>query len=185
MNKTPEVPEFSRPLELERIGSTELREDIAATAEERAALARRFGLLALDRLSARLRIRRVGRGIVRLEGAFVAELTQSCVITLAPVRSHLSETFVQLYAPPEAGRRPAAGEAVVVDPEAEDPPETLHGEVLDLGEAVAQQLAVAIEPYPRAPGARLEAAAAGEEAPGEEVAGTGPFADLAALKRRG
>jgi uncharacterized metal-binding protein YceD (DUF177 family) len=168
--------EFSRPLELSRIGATELRETIAADPAEREALARRFGLPALTRLSAELRIRRVGRDVVRLDGDLVAEVTQSCVVTLSPVESRIAESFTQLYAPPVE----ALETEVVIDVEAEDPPETLHGEVLDLGEAVVQQLAVALDPYPRAPGARLESVGA-DAASGA----SGPFAALAALKRQG
>jgi hypothetical protein len=53
---------------------------------------------------------------------------------------------------------------------------------IDLGEAVAQQLAIALDPYPRAPGAGLgpDGFTAG---PGN-TAGKQPFAALAALKKR-
>jgi len=176
MRYTEQEIEFSRPIELNRIGSTELCDDLVANPAEREALARRFGLLALDRLTASLRIRRVGRSVVRLDGDYVAEVTQSCVVTLAPVRSRIVDSFTQLYAPP--GK--AVEAEVVIDAEAEDPAETLHGEILDLGEAVAQQLAVAIDPYPRAPDARLEAGG-----PEDEAEATSPFAALAALKRQG
>jgi hypothetical protein len=66
----------------------------------------------------------------------------------------------------------------VVDPEADDPPEVLPAEGLDLGELVVQELAVVLDPYPRAPGAEVPAEFQPSEA--EEV--KGPFAALAALK---
>ncbi len=176
MNYADQEVEFSRSIELSRIGSTELHETLVASPAEREALARRFGLEALDSLTANLRIKRVGRSVVRLDGDLAAEVTQSCVVTLAPVKSRIAESFTQLYAPPG----PAPEAEVVIDVEAEDLPETLHGEVLDLGEAVAQQLAVAIDPYPRAPDARLEAGG-----PAKDAGEASPFAALAALKRQG
>ena len=74
MTKPAEAPpEFSRLLAVNRLGeAVEIRE-ITATAEERAALARRFELLALDRLEANLRIERLpGKNLIRLSGRFSA-----------------------------------------------------------------------------------------------------------------
>lgn len=141
-------PEFSRPIELARLGALEAVYPIAATSAEREALARRFDLLALDRLEAEIRLQRLARGMVRVSGSFAAEVVQACVITLAPLAARLADRFTVLYGPGEAD------ETVVLDYES-DLVEPLEGSVIDIGEAVAQQLAVALEPYPRAPGASL------------------------------
>jgi uncharacterized metal-binding protein YceD (DUF177 family) len=141
-------PEFSRPIELGRLGSLEVVYPIAATPAEREALARRFDLLALDRLEAEIHLQRLARGMVRLSGSFAAEVVQACVITLAPVASRLAERFTVLYGPGEVD------ETVVLDYESELV-EALEGNAIDIGETVAQQLAVALDPYPRAPGASL------------------------------
>jgi len=172
-------PEFSRPLAVDHLGEAAVFREITATEEERAALARRFGLLALDRLSADLRIERLpGKGVVRVSGRFEAAATQACVISLEPVPSRISQEFSQLYTlAPEA---PGAREHVI-DPEADDPPEAIGSGDLDLGEAVVQQFALALDPYPRVPGAQPPAVP-DEVAPPPEVAG--PFAVLKALKGR-
>lgn len=179
-NRTPMVePEFSRPLAVANLGEAAVFKEITATEEERAALARRFGLLALDRLSADLRIERLpGKGVVRVSGRFEAAATQACVVSLEPVPSQISQDFSQLYtlAPEPPGEREH-----VIDPEAEDPPEAIGPGGLDLGEAVVQQFALALDPYPRAPGARPPALP-DELAPPPEIAG--PFAALKVLKGR-
>ena len=177
------LSEFSRPMPRERLGGQVIVEEIAATPQELAALARRFGLLGLDLLNATLRIEPAeGREAIRLDGHLSAEVSQACVVTLEPVASRIEEDFILLYslAP---GPGPAATE-VVVDPEAEEPPELLGPSGLDLGEAVAQQLAVALNPFPRAPGAVFpEPAEATGTAESAETGRRGAFAVLEALKR--
>jgi uncharacterized metal-binding protein YceD (DUF177 family) len=183
MSAKPEpLPEFSRPIPRHRLAGRVIVEEIAATPEERAALARRFGLLGLDLLAATLRIEPgEAKGSIRLDGHLSAEVSQACVVTLEQVASRIEEDFTRLYSL-EPGPAPAA--EVVVDPEAEEPPEALGPGGLDMGEAVAEQLAVALEPYPRAPGAALpelhDATGAAESA---ETGARGAFEVLEALKR--
>jgi len=94
------------------------------------------------------------------------------------VASRIEADYTLLYSL-EPGPAPASEDVleVVVDPEAEEPPEPVGPAGLDLGEAVAQQLAVALDPYLRAPGAMLEDPKAAE-GPG------GAFAVLEALRGR-
>jgi uncharacterized metal-binding protein YceD (DUF177 family) len=175
-----EVPEFSRPMAVDHLGEAAVLKEITATAEERAALACRFDLLALDRLDANLSIERLpGKGVIRVGGRFEADVTQACVVSLEPVPTHISQDFTQLYA--LAPETPVAREHVI-DAEADDPPEALGPGGLDLGEAVVQQFALALDPYPRAPEARPPWAP-DRGAPPPADAG-GPFAILKALKTR-
>jgi uncharacterized metal-binding protein YceD (DUF177 family) len=185
------VPEFSRPISRERLGSQILIEEVSATPEERAALARRFNLLGFDLLRATAKIEpadgldsKGGAGLLRLSGHLSAEVSQACVVTLEPVASRIETEYTVLYSL-EPGPTPASVDEertgvaeVVVDPVADDPPEPLGPDGLDLGEAVAQQLALALDPYPRAPGAALGAPSAAEASPQRG------FAVLEALKRR-
>lgn len=170
--------EMSRLVPVDRLGEMEFVEEITATPEERAALARRFDLRALDRLSATVRLSRGGgKDLVRLSGRLIADVTQTCVVSLGPVRSHLEESFTQLYS-----LRPAAADqrTVVIDAAEEEPPEPVGPEGIDVGEAVAQQLVLALDPYPRAPDAVLPAAA---ERVTDEAGDTRPFAALEVLKK--
>jgi len=142
-------PEFSRRVDLARVGALESTYPISAEAGERAALARRFELLSLDRLEAEIRLKRMGGGMVRLTGRFSTDVVQACVLSLEPVASALEQDFTVLYGPAEPDK------TVMVDLES-DAAEPFDGDAIDIGEAVAQQLALALDPYPRAPGARLE-----------------------------
>lgn len=175
------TPEFSRLVAVDSLGEAPVVKQIAANEEERAALARRLGLLALDSLSADLSVERLpGKAVIRVSGRFVAEVTQACAVSLEPVPARLSEEFSQLYA--LASETPQQREQIV-DAEAEDPPEAVGARGLDLGEAVVQQVALALDPYPRAPGARPPAGS--EETLEEARAPDGPFAALKTLKGGG
>jgi hypothetical protein len=180
MTKTPVPPaEFSRLTAADQIGPQETGREIVANATERARLAERFGLLALDRLTATVSLRRGSGGVIEVRGRFEAEVVQACVVTLEPVRSRLSEDFAIAFG---IGATAGAG-AVIVGLEGEDPPEELVEGRIDLGEAVAQQLAVALDPYPHAPGAGEKPEAADQGEAGAEKTAS-PFAALARLRER-
>lgn len=172
-------PEFSRLLSREELARGPQTLSLAADEGERAALARRFGLLGLERLEAELSVAPQSDGLIRLQGRLSAAASQACVVTLEPVPALVEEDFSQYYSILTADIH--TEHELVVDPEAEDPPEPLGPEGLDLGEAVAQQLATALPAYPRAAGAALDPDLAAPAAPGGPQ---GPFAELAALKRR-
>ena len=147
MPKPPSAPEFARAVELPRAIGRLTIHAVAADAAERAALARRFSLLSLDRLEAEVRLERLEGGVVRLTASFAAEAVQECVVTLEPVPARIAEDFTVLYGAAEAGRD------IVLDSEAE-PVEPLEGGRIDIGEAVAQQLSLSLDPFPRAPESR-------------------------------
>jgi uncharacterized metal-binding protein YceD (DUF177 family) len=164
-------PEFSRLVPLARLGSEPVRESITAGAAEREALARRFGLLALDHLSATLELRRETGGVITLAATYEAAFVQSCVVSLEPVAGKLSECFSLRY-----GRSDEETQAISLDPEGEAF-EPLAGEAIDVGEAVAQELSLALPAFPRHPDAVLE-----ESASAPTIT---PFAALEKLSRNG
>jgi len=169
--------EFSRILTPDRQGAPAVTESLEASPKERAAVARRLDIPAVDRLVAELTVRSLGDRLLRVEGRWEASIQQACVVTLAPVAADLNGWLEASYdiAEGDAGR---GGSEVVVDPEAGDPAEVLPAGGLDLGELVVQELAVALDPYPRAPGAEVPA----EYRPPEVEGASGPFAALKALK---
>jgi hypothetical protein len=167
--------EFSRIVTPDRLGAPKVTESLEASPAERAAVARRLGILGVDRLAAELTVKNLGGRLYRVEGAWEAAVQQACVVTLEPVPAELSGRLQASY---EAGGRGGGSGEVVVDPDAEDPAEVLPAEGLDLGELVVQELAVALDPYPRAPGAEVPP----EYRPPEGEDANGPFARLRALK---
>lgn len=168
--------EFSRMVTPERLGGAKVSESIEASPAERDAVARRLGILGVDRLSAEASVKRLGSGLFRVTGEWQAEVRQACVVTLEPVADSLAGRFEASFAAPDG--RQAAEDEVDFDPEAADPAEILPDEGIDLGELVVQELAVALNPYPRAPGAEVPA----QYRPPEVEEKEGPFAALKALK---
>jgi hypothetical protein len=127
---------------------------IKARVEECRELASRFNLVAIEALSAEgvLRPEASGRR-VRVEGRLVADLVQTCVVSLDPVPAHIDAPFERLYGWDVDDEWQEGLEEIHLDLASELPAERLTSDVLDLGEVVAEQLALELDPYPRKPGA--------------------------------
>jgi uncharacterized metal-binding protein YceD (DUF177 family) len=141
--------------------------------EERARLARFSGILAVDSLTAEGELHPWAGGGVEIELRLQARVVQACVVSLAPVPQYIDEPIVRRFLPPaRLGDGPAG--PVVIDIAEEDPPEPLAGDTVDLGPVVTEHLVLALEPYPRDPGAVL---------PGESAGGAPEPSPFAVLKR--
>ena len=171
--------EFSRPFALADLGDGEAVIEITAEAHERAALARRFGLLALDALAATVRLRRVDGGAVSMDARCVAEVVQACIVTLAPIASRIEDSCEVLFAPPATAATAARADVTVWWDE--DEPEPLTGATIDVGEVVAAHLGVALDPYPRRPGAVFTAPRTEGD---EDPSAASPFGVLGDLARK-
>jgi uncharacterized metal-binding protein YceD (DUF177 family) len=152
--------------------------EVVAARAEREALAAANDLIGVNVLSAEVELSQAGGGEILVEGHIVADIVQTCVVSLAPVEAHIDEAFSVRYVR-DAARLPPAGTELAVDAEAPDPPELLEGTTIDVGALVEEYFVLGIDPYPRAPGARLPAELAKNADSGEES----PFAILARLSR--
>lgn len=179
MRATTPMSEFSRAIVIDPWPQGGVAIELEAQAAEREALARRFAVLEVSRLGGRGRLERSDDGReIRFFGRIEAEVVQTCVLSLEPVRTSIEEPIERRYwigpgAPPEP-------DADVVDPDEEDV-EPLPGGTIDLGEVLAEELALALEPYPRAAGAAppVSEAAAGISLDGpEREPADNPFAVL-------
>ena len=176
--------EIERVVDVDRMGTGGAALDIVASDGERAALAKRFGFLGLPAFAARVTVdRRLGGQIV-VEGRLRGRIIQACVLTLDPVTQDLDDTFRVVFKRDMADELdPESGEAVLNAQT--DAPEPLEGNMLDVGEIVAEQLSLAADPYPRRPGAKLEDVLPKYRQGGRRGAPEQrrhPFAGLAALK---
>ena len=170
-----EPPEFSYPVALRQVDAR--THHLEAGEAERAALARRFGLVAVHRLAAEIALERDGDA-VDATGRMEADIVQSCAVSgedlPVSIREQLTFRFV-----PEPG---TATPEVEIELDAGNLDEILYsGEMFDLGEAVAQSLALAIDPFAVGPGANAARKAAGLL----DVDSAGPFAALKGLKKDG
>ena len=172
-------PEFSRLLKARQLPAAALV--LEANDEERAALAQRFGLPAVHSLRAEVSLEQDGKAI-RATGALAARIEQNCAISGEEFEVVINEPLALRFV--EEGRiAPALSEdeEIEIELSPDDCDEIEYsGESFDLGEAVAQSLGLAIDPYaegPNADAARKEAGITGDDAP------SGPLADaLRALK---
>lgn len=168
------VPEFSRPQRLDAIGAGEHRVAISADAGERAALAKRFGLIAIERLESTMTVHRDASGVVA-RGHLSGAVVQPCSVTGDPVPAQIEEDFAIRFLPDGT---PEGDEVELSDADCDTVFYT--GGAIDLGEAAAETLALALDPFPRSPGA--DAALRDAGVLGEDEAG--PFAALAKLKKQ-
>ena len=168
------TPEFSRPVRIDTLGAEPKRLEIAADAQERKALAKRFALPAIARLEAQAELIRKSAEVAAA-GRIRASVTQSCVASGEPVAAEVDEPFALVFRPRPSTLRP--DEEVELS-EAELDVVHYDGALIDLGEAVAETLALSLDPYPRTAGADAALKAAGVKS--EEEAG--PFGALAGLR---
>jgi uncharacterized metal-binding protein YceD (DUF177 family) len=160
-----------------RLPLTQIRDgkriDLVADEQECAAVAKRLGLVAIERLEAHAALECDG-GQVRATGRIKAALTQSCIASGEPVPARIDEPFDLKFVPEPKGR---PDEEVELGTDELDV--VFHdGAAIDLGTAIADELALVLDPYPRGPNAEAALKAAGVLS--EEQAG--PFAALAKLK---
>lgn len=160
-----DTPEFSRMVDLR--GITDAPVELSANPAECAALAERFGLVAIERLTAHLRLVPKGRDVA-VSGQLSAAVIQSCAVSGDDLPAAISEDIAIRFVPL------ATLEAGEEDEEVELSAEDLDvigyaGTSFDLGEAVAQSLALAIDPFAVGPDAdtvRREQGLMEEEASG-------------------
>lgn len=141
-------PEFSHRVPVDKLSPRAQPLALTAGAEARAALAARFDLISIDRLEATLELVRRGRG-AEVTGRLEADVVQRCVVSGEPVPAHVRELLALRFEPPTEAEGDIELEAEALD--------TLPVEdgAIDVGEAVAQSLLLALDPYPRADEATL------------------------------
>lgn len=169
--------EFTRPFDIVSLPEGGRAIEIAPSDDERAAIAARLGLLGLAAFSVKGRLDPLRRGHSAVFGGrLTATVTQECIVSGDPVEALIGEELsVRLLTEDEAEAR------TELDIEAdEDDIEVADAGIVDLGDICVQYLALALDPYPRAPGAAdivLPQEGANDESPAEN-----PFAVLKKLK---
>lgn len=178
------VPEFSRPFPVDKLPAAGKRLRLEATEGECAALCERFSLLSIERLSADLFMEPLdGVSLVRLKGHLVADVIQQCVVTLEPLFAHVDETFSRIYTADDEDSCRGGKEIVVEINEIDDSFELIVDGMIDVGEAMAEHLALSLDPFPRSPQA-FEHEKEGKNMAIDEKKMNSPFASLSALTKK-
>ncbi|MEP2987803.1 MAG: DUF177 domain-containing protein [Parasphingorhabdus sp.] len=168
------TPEFSHIVKLSELGPDSKKRSVTANDGERKALAKRFGLLAIQELNATYALAVDGHKI-RVTGAINGKLEQSCSISGEPMPVIVEEQFEVIFLPKtEISENNEEIELAAEDCDLIE----YEGNKIDIGEAIAQTLYLSLDPFPRGPSADVVAEKQGLKS--EEEAG--PFGALAALK---
>ena len=174
---------WSVPVTVLQIPDTGLHRDLEADAAVRAAMAEVGGLREVLSASASLDVMPKSGGRVHVTGHVRARIGQTCVVTLDPIEKDIDEEIDLTFAPQEQIEPQIEPPDDRFDDDADDGeselsdlPEPIVNGVIDLGRLVTDALFLAIDPYPRKPGAVFE----------PQVVATDPedhpFAALKALK---
>ncbi len=162
------MTELSRPVAIKRLGDSVTEIVVEANPAECAAIAARLRIPGVSAVQCRWRLKPDKGGTVLAEGVLRAQVTQLCVVTVEPFDTDVAEDFTVRFVL-------EAHESELAD-DPDEPDELIYdGTTLELGEATVEQLALALDPYPRAPGAELPDL--------EGDAASGPFAALAQLRK--
>lgn len=152
-----------------------LRLKLAPDEAERAAIAKRVGLVSLPALEADVTVKPWLDG-VELKGRFWATVEQVCGVSLdrfeQPVEGEIDARAVP-QGSVNAGAEDPDGE-VELDLEAADPPDVFANGKIDLAGYIVEHLALEIDPFPRKPGATFD-----YKPPEDDIS---PFAALKKLK---
>lgn len=163
--------DWSVTVRLAEIGQG-LRRELSADEPARARIARDLDLVELPRLEGTVEVAPRGRGW-RVTGRVDAEVVQTCGVTLEPLPAHVESRFeLDVVGPEDASDDEAPAEYTL---ETIDTPDVAEGGVLDLAGYLVEHLALALDPFPRKPGAVFEPPATAPE--------PSPFAVLSQLRK--
>ncbi|HEY1631244.1 MAG TPA: DUF177 domain-containing protein [Rhizomicrobium sp.] len=168
-------PPLQKIYDLSSISAAGAEVTITAKPEELPALAQWFDIDAMEAFEAKLELRKLSQTRFHLDATMNADVVQACVVTLGPVKTHIERRFsrtLHLTTGPAVGR-----ETIIVTPADDESPEEIASTRYDLVEPLLEELALSIDPYPRAAGAEFSPPGDGKS-PEES-----PFAVLKRLKR--
>ena len=165
-----ETPEFSRPVDIRETGEAH---QIVADEGERAALARRLAIRSIERFEASIALESAGEAILAT-GTINAAITQSCAVSDDDLAQSIEEDLALRFVPEAA--LPAYDPDAEIELTAQELDDIPYaGTSIDIGEAAAQTLALAIDPYAVGDGAEAARQRHNLAAEGQE---DGPLADL-------
>jgi len=164
---------ISQNFELGRLSQAGDAVVIAPSKDDLARIAEWADVDAVETFRAAVDLKKVTPTRFAIDAVLDADIVQSCVVTLEPVKSHIARTFHRdLFL---TQTKPAMGE-IDLAPVDEDGREEIASLRYDLAVPVLEELALAIDPYPRAPGVEFEP-------PPDDDQPEHPFAALKALKK--
>jgi hypothetical protein len=177
LSDVPSKPPLEREFNFGRLSDAGEVVVLAPTAAELEALAKWVEVCSVDAFRGTIDLTRKSPSDFHYEASIEADVTQNCVVTLEPVKSHISRHFSRdLHLSRMVRRDPAAVEALASGAGDDEAPEEITSPIYDIAGPVLEEFSLAIDPYPRAPGAAFESVTD----PAEQA--LNPFAVLGRLK---
>ena len=170
----PPLNRWRETVRLSELARGPVERRLSPDAAQLPAIARTIGVDALKGLTAEVTVSPWMDG-AEVRGDLTAEVVQTCGVTLDPLEETVAGVFTVRVLP--AGSPNLPSDDGEIDLDADDPPDSLEGEEIDLAHYVVEHLTLEIDPFPRKPGVLFEPPAAEEE--------TSPFAVLKRLKDDG
>lgn len=177
MSRKPESEPWSVPVRIGEVGRGPASRRLEPDADARARIAADLDLAGLPQFSAEVSVLPWEDG-VEVRGRWSAQVVYTCGVTLEPYAQNLEGDFAVRAVPPDsplAAAPETPSDEVDLDPDADDPPDVLGGDAVDLGAYLVEHLALELDPFPRKPGAVFEPPAMAEP--------ESPFAVLKGLRK--
>jgi uncharacterized metal-binding protein YceD (DUF177 family) len=171
---------ISRFYDLADLSEAGFEARIVPDAKDLARLAEWVEVQGIEKLEGIVELSRQGRDRFLYEAELETDIVQTCVVTLEPVKAHISRSFHRvLHLIPNVHRFADKGGAVTIDAGDDDAPEEIARSRYDLAGPLLEEFVFAIDPYPRCPGVAFELPEA------ESAKPENPFAVLKQLKGQG
>lgn len=151
---------------------------IAPSAEDLARLAQWAGVDRVERLEGKISLRKLSPSRFAYDAVLSADVVQSCVVTLEPVKSHIARSFGRTLHYTSGRPLRDEGELTLAAGD-EDAPDEIASTRFDLAGPLLEEFSLAIDPYPRVPGVAYDPPAEAANPDGN------PFAVLKQLKEKG
>lgn len=165
MKRTLSPSPVSYPVNVSHLARSGLPVWLEADDKQRQALADDHDLASVESFRFDLKLAPWKGDGVRITGNVRAAITQTCVVTLEPLKADIDETVDAILVPEGSNlANPdwAGHGELVIEAEGPDMPETFSGDSVDVGALAEEFFVLAIDPYPRKEGASLPEVGAGE-----------------------
>jgi hypothetical protein len=174
-----ETPPFEHDFNLGDLGRGGAEVRVEARGDDLARIAAWAGVRGVESFGATVELRKHSATRFALDALLEADVVQDCVVTLDPVHGHVSRpVHRELHLAEMVRRKPHESIPRGAGAGDDEVPEEIDSLVYDLAAPLLEELVLALDPYPRAPGVEFAAPAAVEALP------ESPFAVLKSLKSR-
>ncbi len=174
--------DFSRPFQVDKLGPNPKKIHIQADETELKALKKRFSLDEIVNFEGEVMLHRLSGKKIEVRFQAQAHITQECVVTFKPVETDIKLEFVRIYDSSLATENEE--KEIEIDIESSEELDPIIDGMIDLGQALAEELGLEVPSFPRADNTEFQEFGIGPEITQEEVNSSNPFSVLAKLKQK-